>query len=369
MIMSRNQVEAERFAPESPTGGSPKDWKKNGNGGPARPNGKTRRARAATALYEKDMEKSAVAITETSRPIVTAPSSSTSNLKRGDHPSYSEGPMDNQQKFNGTPADIHGQPHDSYLTDDFFMYQFKCTWCPITVQHNWQTCMYAHNYQDARRSPQMGYGPQPCPHWDKKQRAPMYGQRCPNGVLCPFSHGAKEQLYHPHYFKTVICWDFAHTKEGCPRDRLCAFYHRKRSQRKGGHSVYGAPRHVDYERLLPQEALQYVQPDFGCPPFSSGDKENSGVGEMSESAAPGPPNGMHEMPPPDNGYGPYWYPEDPRQHPQIESPAMSPHGNGPMVMLPSMSSDGSPSHSPVGSPTHMNGSETPMQGSSMWGDQ
>ena len=23
---------------------------------------------------------------------------------------------------------------------------------------------YAHNYQDARRSPQMGYGPQPCPH-------------------------------------------------------------------------------------------------------------------------------------------------------------------------------------------------------------
>ena len=25
----------------------------------------------------------------------------------GDHPSYSEGPMDNQQKFNGTPVDIH----------------------------------------------------------------------------------------------------------------------------------------------------------------------------------------------------------------------------------------------------------------------
>ena len=123
-----------------------------------------------------------------------------------------------------------------------------------------------------------------------------YGQRCPNGVLCPFSHGAKEQLYHPHYFKTVVCWDFTHTKarrkrsfkllrdallfwrrriienktlflsvfvssdrkcnvknveekvpeeqtqgslsqEGCPRERLCAFYHRKRTQRKGGHTV------------------------------------------------------------------------------------------------------------------------------------
>jgi hypothetical protein len=278
--------------------------------------------------------------------------------------------MDNQQKFNGTPVDIHGQPHDSYLTDDFFMYQFKCTWCPITVQHNWQTCMYAHNYQDARRSPQMGYGPQPCPHWDKKQRAPMYGQRCPNGVLCPFSHGAKEQLYHPHYFKTVVCWDFTHTKEGCPRERLCAFYHRKRTQRKGGHTVYVSPRQVDYDRLLPQDSLQFVQPDFGCPPFSSGDKENSGVGE-SEGAQNGAPHGgMHEMPPRAEGHGQwqhpnqgYWYPED-QQHHQMESPVMSPHGgNGPMLMLPHMGSDGSPTHSQVGSPTHMNGSPTHMNGS------
>jgi hypothetical protein len=326
---------------------------------------------------EKNMVKT-IATTETSQH--SAPSSP-SNFKRGEHMSYAEDSRDNHQKYSAHQVDNHGLPHDSQLTDDFFMYEFKCTWCPITVQHNWQTCMYAHNYQDARRSPQMGYGPQPCPHWDKKQRAPMYGQRCPNGVLCPFSHGAKEQLYHPHYFKTVICWDFAHTKEGCPRERLCAFYHRQRSQRKGGHSVYGAPRHVDYERLLPQEALQYVQPDFGCPPFSSGDKENSGVGDGGnggggESAPIAQPNGMHEMAPPvDNGYAPNWYHEDGygwRQgcqpcHPQIESPAMSPHGSGPMVMLPSMSSDGSPTHTPVGSPTHMNnGSETPMQHMGTW---
>jgi hypothetical protein len=373
MIMSQNQVATGHYGGESPTGGSPKEWKKYGSGS-ARPNGKTRRARAASAQYDKDPEKNSMHTTETSNPGATAPSSS-SNFKRGEYSSYAEDSREycreyrpsDQHKYGANQIDNQGAPNDSQMTDDFYMYEFKCTWCPITVQHNWQTCMYAHNYQDARRNPQLGYGPQPCPHWDKKQRAPMYGQRCPNGVLCPFSHGAKEQLYHPHYFKTVICWDFAHTKEGCPRDRLCAFYHRKRSQRKGGHSVYVSQRHIDYERLLPQDALQFVQQDFGCPPFSSGDKENSGV-VAGESGPPGPPHGMNDMPPAENGYPPYWYQEDPRQHhPQIESPVMSPHGgNGPMVMLPPMSSDGSPIHSPVGSPTHMNGPETPIQGAHMW---
>ena len=35
------------------------------------------------------------------------------------------------------------------MTDEFFMYKFKVYWCPIGVQHNWQNCVYAHNYQDA----------------------------------------------------------------------------------------------------------------------------------------------------------------------------------------------------------------------------
>ena len=37
------------------------------------------------------------------------------------------------------------EPHA--LTDDFFMYQYKTHWCPIGVQHDWHTCVYAHNYQ------------------------------------------------------------------------------------------------------------------------------------------------------------------------------------------------------------------------------
>jgi hypothetical protein len=30
-------------------------------------------------------------------------------------------------------------------------------WCPIGAQHDWQTCAYAHTYQDARRKPSIGY--------------------------------------------------------------------------------------------------------------------------------------------------------------------------------------------------------------------
>merc|ERR1719352_1248616 len=88
------------------------------------------------------------------------------------------------------------------LTNDFFMYKFKTLWCPIGVQHDWQTCVYAHNYQDARRHPGIGYGPRPCPYWKRKETTLEYSQRCPLGVRCAFSHGAKEQLYHPSYFKT-----------------------------------------------------------------------------------------------------------------------------------------------------------------------
>ena len=31
-------------------------------------------------------------------------------------------------------------------------------------------------------------------------------ERC-EGFRCPYAHGAKEQLYHPRYFRTVVCRD------------------------------------------------------------------------------------------------------------------------------------------------------------------
>eukprot|EP00440_Ansanella_granifera_P028180 gb/GFBE01030621.1/.p1 GENE.gb/GFBE01030621.1/~~gb/GFBE01030621.1/.p1 ORF type:complete len:633 (+),score=117.47 gb/GFBE01030621.1/:1-1899(+) len=146
------------------------------------------------------------------------------------------------------------------LTEDFFMYHFKTLWCPIGVQHDWQTCVYAHNYQDARRNVSIGYGPQPCPYWAKKDPNAEYGQRCPQGLRCPYAHGAKEQLYHPRYFRTVICRDLR--TKACPREQLCAFFHRRTERRRPPSDD------TDYNTPLKEEALPeaWVE-DFLSPPF------------------------------------------------------------------------------------------------------
>lgn len=146
------------------------------------------------------------------------------------------------------------------LTETFFTGKFKTLWCPIGAQHDWQSCIYAHTYQDARRKPSIGYGPQPCPFWSKKDTRAAYSQRCPLGLRCPYAHGAKEQLYHPKYFRTVVCRDLQ--GKGCPRQHLCAFHHSKKERR------HVAPDDVDYSNPLPKEAI----PDewgshFLAPPF------------------------------------------------------------------------------------------------------
>ncbi|CAK0816509.1 unnamed protein product, partial [Prorocentrum cordatum] len=147
------------------------------------------------------------------------------------------------------------------LTSDFFVYRFKTHWCPVGVQHDWQNCVYAHNYQDARRHPSIGYGPRPCPYWKRQETSLEYSQRCPLGVRCPYSHGAKEQLYHPAYFKTVACQDPPAT---CPRGTLCAFWH-KRSQQRGRAT---SKEKFNYKAPLTEEQTQAnLQLDFLTPPF------------------------------------------------------------------------------------------------------
>jgi len=108
------------------------------------------------------------------------------------------------------------------LSTDFFAEKFKTLWCPIGAQHDWQTCAYAHTYQDARRKPSIGYGMKPCPFWSKENTRLSYQQRCPLGIRCPNTHGAKELLYHPAYYRTFPC-----RTKNCPRQHLCAFYHKK----------------------------------------------------------------------------------------------------------------------------------------------
>jgi len=77
-------------------------------------------------------------------------------------------------------------------------------------------------YQDARRKPSIGYGIKPCPFWNKENTRLSYKQRCPLGIRCPNTHGAKELLYHPAYYRTFPC-----RTKNCPRQHLCAFYHKK----------------------------------------------------------------------------------------------------------------------------------------------
>jgi hypothetical protein len=156
------------------------------------------------------------------------------------------------------------------MTDEFFTQRFKTLWCPIGGQHDWQGCMYAHTYQDARRVPTIGYGHQLCPYWNKKETSLAYAQRCPLGPRCPYSHGAKEQLYHPGYFRTLICRDLQRRR--CPRAALCAFYHRQCDARQAG-----ADEGVDYNNPLPKEALPAEWTRyFMCPPrFQEGEHEGA----------------------------------------------------------------------------------------------
>lgn len=175
------------------------------------------------------------------------------------------------------------------LTNDFFMYRFKTLWCPVGVQHDWQTCVYAHNYQDARRHPGIGYGPRPCPYWRRKETALEYNERCPLGVCCPFSHGAKEQLYHPAYFKTVTCQDWPNAK--CPRSKLCAFWHKRSQQR----SKAVMEEDFDYKRPLPEQRVKdSLQFDFLAPPFKLLHGYQPGEGDMPPAVEGAERTGAHD---------------------------------------------------------------------------
>lgn len=177
------------------------------------------------------------------------------------------------------------QQNPEALTEEFFMYHFKTLWCPIGVQHDWQTCVYAHNYQDARRQVSIGYGPRPCPYWAKKDPNAEYAQRCPLGLRCPYSHGAKEQLYHPQYFRTVICRDLR--AKDCPRQALCAFFHRRAARRKPPSDS------TDYNLPLKEEALPPTWvTDFLNPPFRDAAPMSAAPGSDGDAIVDGLAEGM-----------------------------------------------------------------------------
>jgi len=141
------------------------------------------------------------------------------------------------------------------LPCDGFMAWYKTEWCPYRCRHEWQSCPYAHTYQDFRRSPTMQYGSKPCPRWDRNDRLLAYEDRCELGFACPYAHGSKEQLYHPSYYKTHPCTDLT-THGFCPRGQGCAFYHHDYDRR----DVLGDEDDADYSRPLEVVDERITQP-------------------------------------------------------------------------------------------------------------
>jgi len=173
-------------------------------------------------------------------------------------------------------------------TEEFIAYRFKTQWCPIGGPHDWENCVYAHTYRDWRRVPILGYTSHPCPRWTNSVTSGvselMYSERCPYGIACPLAHGAKEQLYHPQFYKTSPCSD-----SECRRGPLCAFTHGEHGMRQQ-RLEDAAARAV--RRPIPQaeELLKQYQPTFSEPPMYHAleilDAPRGGGGGASPNAKP-----------------------------------------------------------------------------------
>ena len=84
---------------------------------------------------------------------------------------------------------LHNYPQDL----DFFLFHYKTSFCPYTKSHDRSRCVYAHNWQDFRRNPQIhSYLPQLCTLWNHNSKLHDYSSGCPRDVHCNYSHGRKQ---------------------------------------------------------------------------------------------------------------------------------------------------------------------------------
>lgn len=119
--------------------------------------------------------------------------------------------------------------HKLEKNEDFYLYYFKTIVCPFDKSHDKSACSYAHNLQDYRRNPKRFiYDKKNCSKWDNKKTILSYLDGCCYGYNCKFSHGWKEQDFHPLTYKTTKCKYF---KEGCDKLEACPFYHKNEIRR------------------------------------------------------------------------------------------------------------------------------------------
>jgi len=113
---------------------------------------------------------------------------------------------------------IHNYEYD----DDFYMFHFKTVWCPFNLtQHDKALCVYAHNWQDYRRKPNVCiYDPAPCPNWKSTDFILNYEDGCCFREKCNKCHGWKELEYHPFNFRSKPC-----PAKNCAKGRDCPYFH------------------------------------------------------------------------------------------------------------------------------------------------
>lgn len=111
--------------------------------------------------------------------------------------------------------------HNNSYDADFLIFQYKTHFCPFShIPHNRSSCVYAHNWQDLRRSPyEHPIECVPCPNWEQKKFLRFYSEGCPQGSKCPYSHGWKEYEFHPYYYRVYPCEKGEHCskKKDCPK--------------------------------------------------------------------------------------------------------------------------------------------------------
>ena len=104
---------------------------------------------------------------------------------------------------------------------DFYIFYFKTSWCPWSNDHDKESCVYAHNWQDLRRKPHVyNYDRDLCPNWHIDNFIRSYFDGCEDDYRCKHSHGWKEQQYHPRNFKINSCKQFSRCKK-----IHCPYYH------------------------------------------------------------------------------------------------------------------------------------------------
>jgi len=159
-----------------------------------------------------------------------------------------------------------GEAVEASPSEEFIAFKFKTEWCPVGGLHDWESCVYAHTFRDWRRHPSLGYSSHPCPEWARSVASGAqevgYAKRCHLGLGCPLAHGAKEQLYHPGFYKTHPCNDLF-----CRRGTLCAFTHGPHDTRSLPFEDAGPARVMRVAIPDAKVRLKALQPNFATPPM------------------------------------------------------------------------------------------------------